>query len=76
MKRALNEGWKNVARLIRFVFWYAIGLAALLYLLPMAGRLVERHYDSMSSPAKPFTLAGFLALVVLWQLRDRRDRGD
>lgn len=73
-KGALNEGWRSVRTLIRFVFWYAIGLATVLYLLPMAGRLIEAHYDAMSSMSKLFTLAGFLALVVLWHRRSGRDR--
>jgi hypothetical protein len=76
MKRALNESWKNFARLVRFVLWYAIFLAAVFYVLPMAGRLVEASYDAMSSLAKLFTLAGFLVLVFLWHRRGRRDPGE
>jgi uncharacterized membrane protein YozB (DUF420 family) len=76
MKSALNEHWKNVGKLIRFVFWYAIGLAALFYLLPMAARLAEASYDAMNGMAKIFTVVGFLALVALWQLRSRRKDGD
>ena len=76
MKRPLNEGWKSVRTLIRFVFWYAIGLAAVLYLLPMAGRLIEAQYDDMSGMAKLFTLVGFLALVVLWHRRNGRGPGE
>jgi hypothetical protein len=76
MKPPLNEGWKSVRTLIRFVFWYAIGLAAVLYLLPMAGRLIEAQYDAMSGMAKLFTRVGFLALVVLWHRRSGRGPGE
>ena len=76
MKRTRNEGWENVARLVRFVFWYALGLATIFYLLPLAGRLFEAYYDAMSSLAKLFTLIGFLALVLLWQRRSSRDPGE
>jgi hypothetical protein len=76
MKRARNESWKNFTRLLRFVLWYAIFLAAVFYVLPMAGRLVEASYDAMSSVAKLFMLAGFLVLVFLWQRRGRRNPGE
>jgi cytochrome c biogenesis protein CcdA len=76
MKRTRNEGWESVARLVRFVFWYALGLATIFYLLPLAGRLFEAYYDAMSSLAKLLTLGGFLALVALCHGRSQRDQGE
>jgi cytochrome c biogenesis protein CcdA len=76
MKRTRTEAWKNVATLVRFVFWYALGLATVFYVLPLAGRLFEAHYDAMSSLAKLLTLGGFLALVALWHRRNQRDQGE
>jgi hypothetical protein len=76
MKSALNERWNDFMKLIRFLFWYAIGLAAVFYLLPMAARLAEATYDAMSGVTKVFTVVGFLALVALWQLRSIRNHGD
>ena len=47
MKRALINGWNSFLKLFRFLAWYGIAVAAIFYLLPMAGVIVQEQYLSL-----------------------------
>ena len=81
MKHALSDSWKSMLSLLRFLFWYGILVAAILYLLPWAGQLAQHQYEAMNSIARLFSVIGFFAVVGAWQLlatrfRSRRPRPD
>jgi len=88
MKSSFVDGWKNVLKLFRFLFWYGIAVAGMFYLLPLAGALLESRYDQMSGTAKLFSIVGFLGVVGSWYAlgaghhvrhwsrRGRRDRAN
>ena len=75
MKKRLLESWKNLLRLFRFLFWYGIAVATLLYVLPVAGVVIEQHYDALSSTFKFFSVIGVFAVIGAWQVIGMRDRG-
>lgn len=74
MKKSLSEVWRSFLKLFRFLVWYAIAVAAIFYLLPLAGLFVEDKYDAMSSTAKFFAVLGFFFVIGAWQVLSRRDR--
>ena len=74
MRHSLIESWKSVLRLLRFLFWYGVAVAAIIYLLPMAAALVEDRYEAMSSALRFFSVLGFLAVVGAWQIISWRVR--
>ena len=74
MKRILLDGWNSLLRLLRFLFWYGLAVAALLYLLPSAGLLLEQHYEALSSTVKFFSVLGLFAVIGAWQILSIRDR--
>lgn len=74
MKKRLADSWKSLLKLMRFLFWYGIAVAALFFVLPAAGVLVEQHYDALSSTLKFFSVLGIFAVVGAWQLLAVRDR--
>ena len=88
MDSSYVNGWKNILKLFRFLFWYGIAVAGMFYLLPLAGALLENRYDEMSGTAKIFSLIGFLGVVgslhalgarhrlQRWPRRGRRDLAD
>jgi 4-hydroxybenzoate polyprenyltransferase len=74
MKRQLLDSWKSLLQLLRFLFWYGIAVAALLFVLPAAGVLVEQHYEALSSTLKFFSVLGMFAVIGAWQVLGMRDR--
>lgn len=74
MKRTLADAWKGLMRLLRFLAWYGVAVAALLYLLPAAGRVLEQHYDTLNSTVKFFSILGILAVIGVWQALGMRNR--
>lgn len=74
MKNGLIDGWKSLARLFQFIAVYAIAVAAVLYLLPIAGLFLEGRYDAMSSSVKFFSIIGFFMVVAVWQIVGHRER--
>jgi hypothetical protein len=73
LRRLLNS-WKSVLQLLRFLFWYGIVVATLLFVLPAAGVLFEQSYDALSSTLKFFSVLGIFAVVCAWQVLAMRDR--
>ena len=74
MKYRMVEAWKSFLKLFRFVIWYVIAVAAVLYALPVIGLFLEGKYDVLSSSVKLFTILGFFAVVAVWQLFGRYGR--
>ena len=74
MKYRMVEAWKSFLKLFRFVIWYVIAVAAVLYALPVIGLFLEGKYDVLSSSVKLFTIFGFFAVVAVWQLLSRFGR--
>jgi positive regulator of sigma E activity len=74
MNGAIVNAWASLLRLARFLFWYAVAVAALFYLLPMVGLFLESRYDALSSAAKFFAVIGFFSVVAAWQAVAVRDR--
>ena len=74
MKRAIQSGWNSILRLFRFLVWYVVAIAAVFYLLPLVAVLVQGHYEALSSSAKFFSIIGFFAVVVVWQIAGMKDR--
>ena len=74
MKKRILDSWNSLLQLLRFLFWYGIVVAALLFVLPAAGVLVERHYDALSSTLKFFSVLGIFAVVFAWQVLGMRNR--
>lgn len=74
VKRALTEVWQSFSKLLRFVFWYAVGVAIVFRLLPLAGSFLEDRYDTLSASVRFFTVIGFFAVVAAWEIRNRRRR--
>ena len=61
MKYRMVEAWKSFLKLFRFVIWYVIAVAAVLYALPVIGLFLEGKYDVLSSSVKLFTILGFFS---------------
>jgi uncharacterized membrane protein len=68
MTKAHIDSLKSVLRLLRFLFWYAVVVVALVYLLPFAGEWVQGEYEAMSVGARATSVAVVLVGVTVWQL--------
>ena len=68
MTKARIDSLKSVLSLLRFLFWYAVVVVALVYLLPFAGEWVQGRYEAMSVGARATSVAGFLVGATVWQL--------
>jgi hypothetical protein len=68
MTKAQIDSLKSVLRLLRFLFWYAVVVAVLVYLLPIAGEWVQGEYEAMSVGARATAVAVLLVSVAVWQL--------
>jgi hypothetical protein len=74
MKIALVNAWIDFLKLLRFVVWYSIGIAAFFYLLPMFGVFIEGKYDALTSSVKFFSVIGFFAFIAILHLTALKDR--
>lgn len=74
MKKTLNEGRRSFIKLVHFLTWYGMVVAAVFYLLPIAGLLLESQYEALSSTARFFSVIGFFAIVTAWHVVSTRDR--
>lgn len=68
MTKAQIDSLKSVLRPLRFLFWYAVVVVALVYLLPFAGEWVQGEYEAMSVGARASSVAVFLVGAAVWQL--------
>jgi hypothetical protein len=71
MKYTILDSWKS---LLRFLTWYGLAVAAILFLLPWIGHWVEQHYEAMSSTARFISVSGFFIAVGAWQVIQMRGR--
>ena len=74
MEKALNNGWNSFLKLFRFLAWYGIGVITFFYLLPIAGLILESHYETLSSVARFSAVVGFFIVVGAWQVVSMRER--
>ena len=81
MTKAHIDSLKSLLRLLRFLFWYAVVVVALVYLLPSAAKWIQAEYEAMSVGARAASVTVFLVSAALWQLagtlgRRRQIRGN
>ena len=74
MKQEIFEAAYSLWKLVRFVFWYAAGLAALFWVLPLGAKFLQARYETMDTSIKFVVVAGFFSLVAAWQYLARRER--
>ena len=74
MKKSLFNGWNSFLKLFRFLAWYGIAVAAIFYVLPIVGLMVEVQYDKLSSTAKFISVIGLFGVAGSWQILSVRDR--
>ena len=74
MKNGLIDAWKNFLSLLRFLVWYLIALAAVIYFLPIAGLFLEDRYDAMTYSVKLYSILGFFTVIALWQFLTWKNR--
>jgi hypothetical protein len=74
MKRAIINGWKSFLKLFRFLVWYAIVVAAIIYVLPYAGHFLEGQYEAMNGVAKFIAILGIFCIIGIWQVLSMRER--
>ena len=74
MKNGLIDTWKHFLSLLRFLLWYVIAVAAVIYVLPIFGLFLEDRYDAMTSSVKLFSILGFFTVIALWQFLTWKNR--
>jgi hypothetical protein len=74
MKNGLIDAWKNILKLLRFLVWYVIAVAAVIYVLPIVGLFLEDRYDAMTSSLKLYSILGFFTAIALWQFLTWKNR--
>jgi hypothetical protein len=74
MKNGIIDAWKSFLKLLRFLVWYVIAVAAVIYVLPIAGLFLEDRYDAMTHSVKLFFIFGFFAVIAFWQLLTWKSR--
>jgi len=70
MKFAIVEAGHSVFKLLRFLFWYAVAVAGVLYMLPLAASHLQEQYDALNSVARLLALVGLFVVIAIWQIRD------
>lgn len=74
MKNGIIDAWKSFLKLLRFLVWYVLAVATVIYVLPIAGLFLEDRYDAMTNSVKLFSILGFFAAIALWQLLTLKGR--
>jgi hypothetical protein len=74
MKNGIIDAWKSFLKLLRFLVWYVLAVAAVIYVLPIVGIFLEDRYDAMTNSVKLFSILGFFAAIALWQLLTLKGR--
>jgi hypothetical protein len=74
MKYSLLEAFRSLYKLFRFVFWYAIGVVALVYVLPKIARFLQAEYEMLDSTVRISLLAVSVLLIVLGLIKAMRRR--
>lgn len=68
MKNELISAWVGLRQLLRFLTWYGLAIAALFLLMPLAGNFLDSYYEAFSATTRLVAAAGFLAVIVSWQV--------
>ena len=79
MKRSHRELGFALRSLFYFLFWYALAVILVFYLMPAAGLFVETRYESLSAVEKAAVFAVLLGGVAAGQWiarRRRKSKGD
>ncbi len=66
-----GSAWRQFFRLMNFLTWYVIALAAVFYVLPLVGLFLQGRYDVMATSVKVFSILGFFAVVAIYHKRAR-----
>lgn len=74
MKQEILGAVLSLWKLIRFIFWYAAGLAALFWVLPVGAKLLQARYETMDGGVKVIIVVAFFAAIAAWQFLARRER--
>jgi len=74
MKNGFIDAWKSFLKLLRFLVWYVIALAAVIYVLPIVGLFLEDRYEAMTNSVKLIFIFGFFAVIAIWQLLTWKSR--
>jgi positive regulator of sigma E activity len=74
MKNGIIDAWKSFLKLLRFLVWYVLAVAAVIYVLPIVGLFLEDRYDAMTNSVKLFSILGFFAAIALWQILTLKGR--
>lgn len=74
MKQMLVNGWNSFLSLFRLLAWYGTGIAVLFYLLPIAGLIVENHYETLISVVRFSSVLGIFLVIGAWHAISTRDR--
>ncbi len=63
MSYTVLEVGRSLFRLLRFIFWYALGLAVVLYALPQVALLLQAEYESLGIAVRISVLAASGTLI-------------
>ena len=74
MKNRIAEVGKQLFKLINFLAWYLVALAAVFYVLPLIGLFLEGRFDVLAPSVKFFSILGFFMVVAVWQIAARKER--
>jgi len=74
MKNGIIDAWKSFLKLLRFLVWYVIAVAAVIYVLPIVGLFLEDRYDAMTNSVKLIFIFVFFAVIAFWQLLTWKSR--
>ena len=69
-----DQGWRGFLRLCRFMAWYGVGVALLIFGLPRIALLAQQHYESLGTGVRFFSVIGFFAVVAAWYIAGQRGR--
>lgn len=74
MKYTVIEALRSIYTLLRFVFWYALGIAFLLYVLPHAAVFLQTEYESLNAAVRMSILVATAVLIVAGLINAIRQR--
>lgn len=74
MKFELKNAWYSFLKLLKFLFWYGVAVAAVFLALPVAGAYVQEQYEALSGTARMAAVAGFFLVVACWHVLGHKKR--
>ena len=73
MRRVFRRVGHSLKGLFLFVYWYAVGVTVLLYLLPSAALFIERAYDALGVIPKIILVLGIFSVAGILQILSSRE---